>query len=113
MWDETAHRIVCYRVLDGLIHHGHDIPPEGLPPLEKEVKFALMRQAQLQLLAGPLAVPDCRVVPVLREIRRQALFKLHAANVKAGIHTVATVEELEPSSDPSWYTPSSQQARTR
>ena len=64
MWDETANWIVCFRVLDGSIHHGHDIPRDGLPPLDKETKAALMRQAQQQRqsqrlnLASP-AHPSC------------------------------------------------------
>ena len=85
MWDETANRIVCFRVLDGTIHHGRDIPREGLPPLDKDTKYALMRQAQQLRLTGPLAVSDSRVVPMLRDIRRQALHKLYAANVTKGI----------------------------
>ena len=95
LWDETAHRIVCYRVLDGMIQHNHKAPASALPLLDKQTRSDLELAAKKELLAGCYSVADLRVVPALRADRRKMLLNLHAANIKEGYPTVAPVEEPE------------------
>ena len=95
LWDELAHRIICYRVLDGLIHLNHCAPCSELPLIDKDTRTALECEARQKILAGDLAVVDVRVIPALREARRTMLLNLHAANSKAGLPMVATVEQME------------------
>merc|ERR1712240_1003297 len=40
LWDELAHRIICYRVLDGLIHLNHCAPCSELPLIDKGTRTA-------------------------------------------------------------------------
>ena len=94
LWDETAHRIVCYRVLDGMIQHNHKARASALPVLDKQARSELELAAKQELLAGCYSVADLRVVPALRADRRKMLLNLHAVNLREGYTIVASVEDL-------------------